>query len=94
MRVESRILDGSLCTALKELCLREVFLERFECDSHELLQVLATCSVTYFILMGVLQLYQWYVEKGTFYQAIDDDPSGRQEKRYWKWSSTIKKYIL
>lgn len=44
--------------------------------------------------MGILQLYQWYVEKGTFYQAIDEDPTGRQEKRYWKWSSTIKKYFV
>ncbi|VBB26790.1 unnamed protein product [Acanthocheilonema viteae] len=54
--------------------------------------VLATCSITYFILMGVLQLYQWYVEKGTFYQGIEMDPSGRTPKRYWKWSSSIKKY--
>ncbi|VDN87034.1 unnamed protein product [Brugia pahangi] len=54
--------------------------------------VLATCSITYFILMGVLQLYQWYIEKGTFYQAVEIDPSERTPKRYWKWSSSIKKY--
>uniref|UniRef100_A0A915PVN2 Signal peptidase complex subunit 2 n=1 Tax=Setaria digitata TaxID=48799 RepID=A0A915PVN2_9BILA len=54
--------------------------------------VLAACSITYFILMGVLQLYQWYIEKGTFYQGVETDPSGRAPKRYWKWSSSIKKY--
>ncbi|VDL80615.1 unnamed protein product [Nippostrongylus brasiliensis] len=51
--------------------------------------VLAVCSVTYFILMGVLQLYQWYVEKRTFYQAEESD--GKQ-KRVWKWSSELKTY--
>ncbi|VDM07682.1 unnamed protein product [Wuchereria bancrofti] len=54
--------------------------------------VLATCSITYFILMGVLQLYQWYIERGTFYQGVEIDPSERSPKRYWKWSSSIKKY--
>lgn len=43
--------------------------------------------------MGVLQLYQWYIEKGTFYQGVEMDPSGRTPKRYWKWSSSIKKLI-
>ncbi|PIO74207.1 hypothetical protein TELCIR_03790 [Teladorsagia circumcincta] len=51
--------------------------------------VLAVCSITYFILMGVLQLYQWYVEKRTFYQAEESD--GKQ-KRIWKWSSELKTY--
>ncbi|KAJ1361306.1 hypothetical protein KIN20_020523 [Parelaphostrongylus tenuis] len=50
--------------------------------------VLAVCSITYFILMGVLQLYQWYVEKRTFYQAEESD--GKQ-KRVWKWSSELKR---
>ncbi|EYB85169.1 hypothetical protein Y032_0303g1890 [Ancylostoma ceylanicum] len=50
-------------------------------------QVLAVCSITYFILMGVLQLYQWYIEKKTFYQAEESD--GKQ-KRIWKWSSELK----
>uniref|UniRef100_A0A0N5A8P7 Signal peptidase complex subunit 2 n=1 Tax=Syphacia muris TaxID=451379 RepID=A0A0N5A8P7_9BILA len=54
--------------------------------------VLAVCSVTYFILMGVFQCYQWYFEKGTFYQAVEEDFSGKQEKRYWKWSSSLKKF--
>ncbi|VDK82613.1 unnamed protein product [Litomosoides sigmodontis] len=54
--------------------------------------VLAACSIIYFVLMGVLQLYQWYIEKGTFYQGVEIDPSGRTPKRYWKWSSSIKKY--
>ncbi|EYB85170.1 hypothetical protein Y032_0303g1890 [Ancylostoma ceylanicum] len=49
--------------------------------------VLAVCSITYFILMGVLQLYQWYIEKKTFYQAEESD--GKQ-KRIWKWSSELK----
>ncbi|KIH51344.1 hypothetical protein ANCDUO_18570 [Ancylostoma duodenale] len=51
--------------------------------------VLAVCSITYFILMGVLQLYQWYIEKKTFYQAEESD--GKQ-KRIWKWSSELKTY--
>ncbi|VDN04193.1 unnamed protein product [Thelazia callipaeda] len=54
--------------------------------------VLATCSITYFILVGVLQLYHWYIEKGTFYQGVEIDPTGKTPRRYWKWSSSIKKY--
>ncbi|VDN56884.1 unnamed protein product [Dracunculus medinensis] len=54
--------------------------------------VLATCSITYFILMGILQLYMWYVEKGTFFQAVEEDYQKRHPKRYWKWSSSIKKF--
>ncbi|MFH4978259.1 hypothetical protein AB6A40_004968 [Gnathostoma spinigerum] len=54
--------------------------------------VLAICSTSYFFLMGVFQLYQWYVEKNTFYQAEEVDPDGKQPTRYWKWSSTLKKY--
>ncbi|CAI4225468.1 unnamed protein product [Auanema sp. JU1783] len=51
--------------------------------------VLATCSITYFLLMGVLQLYQWYVEKNCFYQGVETE--GKQ-KRIWKWSSELKSY--
>ncbi|VDK56777.1 unnamed protein product [Cylicostephanus goldi] len=39
--------------------------------------------------MGVLQLYQWYVEKKTFYQAEESDG---KHKRIWKWSSELKTY--
>uniref|UniRef100_A0A915C4H9 Signal peptidase complex subunit 2 n=1 Tax=Parascaris univalens TaxID=6257 RepID=A0A915C4H9_PARUN len=85
---DGRLVISTVAVAFAGFALIYDYLEPFPKSKA----VLATCSVTYFILMGVLQLYQWYVEKGTFYQAIDDDPSGRQEKRYWKWSSTIKKY--
>ncbi|CAD6188074.1 unnamed protein product [Caenorhabditis auriculariae] len=51
--------------------------------------VLAVCSVSYFICMGVLQLYVWYVEKECFYQATESDG---QQKRVWKWCSEMKQY--
>jgi len=54
--------------------------------------VLFGCSTTYFILMGVLQIYQWYWEQAVFYQAVDEDPTGKTANRYWKWSSTMKRY--
>uniref|UniRef100_A0A914CC82 Signal peptidase complex subunit 2 n=1 Tax=Acrobeloides nanus TaxID=290746 RepID=A0A914CC82_9BILA len=52
--------------------------------------VLATCSISYFVLMFVLQIYQWYVEKTTFYQAAEND--GKNPARYWRWSSEMKRY--
>uniref|UniRef100_A0A1I7Z0Z8 Signal peptidase complex subunit 2 n=1 Tax=Steinernema glaseri TaxID=37863 RepID=A0A1I7Z0Z8_9BILA len=51
--------------------------------------VLAVCSISYFIMMGVLQLYQWYVEKNIFYQA-DEKRAG--EVRKWTWSSEMQRY--
>uniref|UniRef100_A0A914GYZ3 Signal peptidase complex subunit 2 n=1 Tax=Globodera rostochiensis TaxID=31243 RepID=A0A914GYZ3_GLORO len=53
--------------------------------------VLAVCSISYFVMIMVLQAYQWYVEKFTFFQAIEvvDDKS---PPRHWKWSSDMKRY--
>ncbi|KHN74863.1 Transcription initiation factor TFIID subunit 6 [Toxocara canis] len=85
---DGRLIISTVAVAFAGFALIYDYLEPFPKSKA----VLATCSITYFILMGVLQLYQWYMEKGTFYQAVDEDPTGRQEKRYWKWSSTIKKY--
>ncbi|GMR31254.1 hypothetical protein PMAYCL1PPCAC_33457, partial [Pristionchus mayeri] len=52
--------------------------------------VLAICSVSYFILMGILYLYQWYVERNTFYQA--QEVIGSNKKRQWKWNSDLPAY--
>ena len=52
--------------------------------------VLAVCSICYFTMMLFLQLYQWYVEKLTFFQAVEKD--GKNPLRYWKWSSDMKRY--
>ncbi|XGW01200.1 hypothetical protein V3C99_013849 [Haemonchus contortus] len=41
------------------------------------------------LLISFIALYQWYVEKRTFYQAEESD--GKQ-KRIWKWSSELKTY--
>jgi len=54
--------------------------------------VLLTCSITYFVLMGVLQVYIWYVEQNVFYQGVDEDVTKKQPTTYWKWSSILKKY--
>ena len=55
------------------------------------IKVLGVCSVTYFFLMGIWQLYQWYIEKNCFYQAIESDG---KVKRTWKWSSVMKKFVI
>ena len=52
--------------------------------------VLAICSLSYFFLMGVLQLYQWYVERDTFYQA--NESVDKSQKRSWKWNSALPTY--
>jgi len=52
--------------------------------------ILTICSISYFIMMFVLQFYQWYVEKCTFFQAVEKD--GNNLPRYWKWSSDMKRY--
>lgn len=54
--------------------------------------VLIICAVSYFILMGVLQLYLWVVEKGIFCVVVDRDPSGKIPDTKWTFSSKIKKY--
>uniref|UniRef100_A0A914Y2E3 Signal peptidase complex subunit 2 n=1 Tax=Panagrolaimus superbus TaxID=310955 RepID=A0A914Y2E3_9BILA len=52
--------------------------------------ILAVCAASYFVLMGILQLYLWYIEKSIFYQAIEKD--GKAKDRYWKWSSDMKRF--
>ncbi|CAJ0584868.1 unnamed protein product, partial [Mesorhabditis spiculigera] len=56
---------------------------------EEVKPVLIICSAGYFITVGILQLYQWYVERGCFYQAMENDG---KFKRAWKWSSDMKSY--
>jgi len=51
--------------------------------------VLATCSISYFILTGILQLYQWYVEKEIF--MVFYEAAGKKELK-WELSSDIGKY--
>ncbi|EFO83624.1 hypothetical protein CRE_03029 [Caenorhabditis remanei] len=57
--------------------------------------ILLVCSISYFICMGILQLFQWYVEKDCIYEATEVD--GKQTRK-WAWSSEIKahddKYTL
>jgi signal peptidase complex subunit 2 len=51
--------------------------------------VLATCSISYFILTGLLQLYQWYIEKEIF--LVFYEKLGKKELK-WEVSSDIGKY--
>lgn len=41
--------------------------------------------------MGILTVYQAYVEKNCFYQAVETDG---KVKRSWKWSSEFVGYVL
>jgi len=54
--------------------------------------VLILCVVAYFILMSALQLYSMFVEKGTFYVAVDEDPTGTRGDSYWWFSSSLKRF--
>ncbi|CAI5446077.1 unnamed protein product [Caenorhabditis angaria] len=51
--------------------------------------VLLVCSITYFIAMGILQIFEWYYAKDCFYEAIELD---KKQKRNWSWSSEMRKY--
>ncbi|KAL3098068.1 hypothetical protein niasHT_027613 [Heterodera trifolii] len=53
--------------------------------------ILAVCSISYFVMIMVLQAYQWYVEKLTFFQA-EEKTTDNGEPRHWKWSSDMKRY--
>jgi hypothetical protein len=44
--------------------------------------------------MCILQLYAWYVESGTFYVAIDRDPTGKRPDRSYMFASKMKKYVF
>jgi signal peptidase complex subunit 2 len=54
--------------------------------------VLIVCVLAYFALMSVLQLYTWYIEKGTFAVMIDRDVGGKRPDHQWMLSSKMKKY--
>lgn len=53
--------------------------------------VLIVCVLSYFALMGVLQLYMWFIEGRKFLVAIDRDPTGQKPDQVWTFSSTLKK---
>uniref|UniRef100_A0A1I8C0S3 Signal peptidase complex subunit 2 n=1 Tax=Meloidogyne hapla TaxID=6305 RepID=A0A1I8C0S3_MELHA len=55
-------------------------------------KVLASCSISYFVMIFILQIYQWYVEKLTFFQAMESSKDGKSPPSYWKWSSDMKRY--
>ncbi|CAJ0959382.1 unnamed protein product, partial [Mesorhabditis belari] len=84
------LFDGRLLISFIAVCFSSFaaawhYIVSFE----EVKPVLIVCSVGYFVTVGILQLYQWYVEKGCFYQAIENDG---KVKRSWKWSSEMKSY--
>lgn len=54
--------------------------------------ILIVCVLSYFALMGVLQLYTWYIEAGYFYVALDEDPTGRKPTVKWILSSSLKRF--
>jgi len=54
--------------------------------------ILILCVLAYFALMSVLQLYSMFVEKGTFFVAVDEDPTGTRGDSYWSFSSTMKRF--
>lgn len=56
-------------------------------------KVLAFCSISYFVMIFILQVYQWYVEKLTFYQAMEPSKDGKSPSSYWKWSSDMKRFF-
>jgi len=54
--------------------------------------ILISCSVTYFILMGILTLYTFFCEKDIFVVALEKDPAGLDPDSTWEAASILKKY--
>jgi len=54
--------------------------------------VLILSVVAYFALMTALQLYSMFVEKGTFFVALDEDATGKHGDNNWSFSSTMKRF--
>ena len=53
--------------------------------------VLILCVLAYFVLMCVLQLFAWYVERGIYYVGIDRDASGKRADVKCMFASMMKK---
>jgi len=54
--------------------------------------ILILCVLAYFVLMTALQLYSMFIEKGTFFVAVDEDPTGQHGDSYWSFSSNMKRF--
>ncbi|KAL5484510.1 hypothetical protein EMCRGX_G021023 [Ephydatia muelleri] len=54
--------------------------------------ILLICSVSYFILMGVLSMFMMYKEKNTFYVGLEKDPAGVSPDNVWRWGSSIPRF--
>ncbi|CAG5135554.1 unnamed protein product [Candidula unifasciata] len=54
--------------------------------------VLMTCALSYFFLMGILTLYLSYIEKGIFLVALEQDRAMMEPDNEWKLSSSLRKY--
>ncbi len=89
----SRLVDARLCMSTVAVGLAALALLWDWLHPYPLSRpVLIFCVLSYFVLMTVLQLYAWFVEKGIFFIATDADPTGNTPDKVWRFSSTLKRY--
>jgi len=54
--------------------------------------VLATCAISYFVLMGVLTLFSMFQEKNTFMVGREKDEAGVLADNVWTLGSTMPRF--
>uniref|UniRef100_A0A0N4ZE32 Signal peptidase complex subunit 2 n=1 Tax=Parastrongyloides trichosuri TaxID=131310 RepID=A0A0N4ZE32_PARTI len=54
--------------------------------------VITICAPSYFVLMGVLWLYTYFIEGNAFYYGVEKVGKGGKQLRYWKVSSEMGRY--
>ncbi|CAD5229114.1 unnamed protein product [Bursaphelenchus okinawaensis] len=83
--MDIRLLISFIAVAFAGIGLLYDYMHPYPASAH----VCAFCSIAYFVMISILQIYIMYIEKNIFYQGIEKQKAGN---RTWCFASEMHRY--